>query len=274
MIRVDGTPRDTIPADDRALQYGDGLFETLTVFDGQARRWPRHYSRLLLGCERLNIPAPDEQWLLAEIAACAAEQSACVIKLILSRGSGGRGYRAPAVPQARCILSRHPLPDYPEAYYREGVDVRLCETRLGCNPALAGIKHLNRLEQVLARSEWDDEFQEGLMLDGEGRLIEGVMSNLLLGREGRLLTPRLTTCGVAGTMLAELKALALAEGLALDERELRPDDLHGADELMLCNSLIGLWPVRSLAVEGHDTLSWKPGPLYRRLSALIGQNHA
>ncbi len=273
MILVDGDPRDTIPADDRGLQYGDGLFETLAVFDGVPRRWPRHYARLTQGGERLGIPVPDEAQLLAEIGACAGAEAACVVKLILTRGSGGRGYRAPEASAPRRILSSHPLPDYPESYYREGVAVRLCDTRLGCSPALAGLKHLNRLEQVLARNEWGDEFQEGLMLDGDGRLIEGVMSNLLLAREGRLLTPRLDRCGVAGTMLAELKAQAAAEGLELEERELRPDDLQRADELMLSNALIGLWPVRSL-VMGGENIRWSPGPLYRRLSARIGQNHA
>ncbi len=264
MILVDGNSTDSIPADDRALHYGDGLFETLAVFDGVPRRWSRHYQRLALGCQRLNIPLPDEPLLLSEIAACAAAEAACVVKLILSRGSGGRGYRAPELPVPRRILSRHPLPEYPESYYRDGVAVRLCDTRLGCSPALAGIKHLNRLEQVLARNEWGDEYQEGLMLDGAGRLIEGVMSNLLLARSGRLLTPKLGTCGVAGTVLAELKAQ-----VELEERELYPDDLHKADELMLCNSLIGLWPVRSLDMAG-GALNWQPGPVYRRLAGLLG----
>jgi 4-amino-4-deoxychorismate lyase len=265
---IDGIQTDLIDAGDRGLQYGDGLFETIAVEQGEPQRWPQHMARLQAGCERLGISLPDEQTLLEEARTlCADGRERTVLKVIVTRGSGGRGYRAFAGALSHRILSLHPRPDYPIAWQQEGIRIRVCETRLGLQPALAGLKHLNRLEQVLARSEWDDpDIAEGLMLDVGGRVVEGTMSNLFVVMDGRLVTPSLTNCGVAGIIRQEVMEAARTMGLACSEEELSLDDVEEADELFLTNSLIGVWPVRE--VEGR---TYRVGATSRELAAHVEQ---
>jgi len=175
-------------------------------------------------------------------------------------------YRPPAPALPRRILSLHPWPDHPAHWPQQGVNVRLCDTPLGANPRLAGLKHLNRLEQVLARAEWDDpDIAEGLMLDAAGGLVEGTMSNLFLVQGGRLRTPALEQCGVAGVMRGHVLALAEQGGIACEVTALGLADLRSADELFVCNSVIGIWPVRR--VQGMEFM---PGSVTRRLQQAIG----
>lgn len=258
---IDGVPATSLPASDRGLHYGDGLFETLAVIDARPVLWSEHRARLEEGCRRLGIPVPPPDALDADVAALAEGQGRGVIKVIVTRGSGGRGYRPPAEPVARRVVSRHPWPDYPPQWFERGVRVRVCTTRLGRNPALAGLKHLNRLEQVLARAEWSDpDIAEGLMLDESGHVIEGTMSNVFCVADGVVRTPQLSACGVAGIMRAQLLGLAEQSGLATQEADLSLAALAGADEVFVCNSLIGLWPVREL-----DGRAMMPGPVSRVL---------
>jgi 4-amino-4-deoxychorismate lyase len=247
---INGVAADCIDVSDRGLLYGDGLFETMAVRNGRVTSWPRHMARLLAGCERLGIPAVDTVQLAQESAGLLAGAVRGVLKIIVTRGSGGRGYRVPEAVAPRRILQLHPWPDFPSTAGEAGVAVRLCTMRLSHNPRLAGIKHLNRLEQVLARQEWDDpRIPEGLMMDVDEHLVEGTMSNLFLVREEMLLTPDLRRCGVAGIMRSIV--LDLAERLALSARiqPLDITDLQAADEVFLCNSLFGIWPVS--AVDGR-----------------------
>jgi 4-amino-4-deoxychorismate lyase len=246
-VLVDGVAAGRLPATDRGLQYGDGLFETLAVRGSAPCLWSAHFERLSLGAQRLGLPCPPEELLLRECRRLTNASAPCVLKIILTRGSGGRGYRPPAHPRPTRILMRHPWPDHPPAWYEEGVDVVFCRMRLGSNPALARIKHLNRLEQVLARAEiGDPRIAEGIMCDGEGRVIGGTMSNLFAVAGDRLLTPRLDGCGIAGTVRAQVLRLAGAGGLEAEETDLTPGDLAAADGMFLTNSLIGVWPVRRM----------------------------
>jgi len=248
--RVDGAADDCVDASDRGLLYGDGLFETMAVQNGRVSRWARHMTRLLAGCERLGIPVVDTRLLAHEADELLAGNGQGVLKVIVTRGSGGRGYREPDRVVPRRILQLHPRPDFPPAACEAGVAVRMCTTRLSHNPQLAGIKHLNRLEQVLARREWDDpQIAEGLVLDVDGRLVEGTMSNLFVVREQRLLTPDLHHCGVAGIIRSVILELAERESLPAEIRALNATDLLAADEVFLCNSLIGIWPV--IAIDGR-----------------------
>ena len=242
---IDGVEADRLSIADRGLQYGDGLFETFAVRDGRPCLWREHFERLARGSECLGIPCPEKDLLLEECRRLTRSETTGVLKLILTRGRGGRGYRVPMDPRPTRILTLHPWPDYPDAWSEQGVDVIFCRTPLGENPSLAGLKHLNRLEQVLARSEWNDpRIAEGLMQDGRGRIIGGTMSNLFLVGGGRLLTPGLDTCGVAGTVRALVVRLAGDFGLEVSERNITPVDLFEADGLFLTNALIGVWPVR------------------------------
>ncbi|MDE1166371.1 MAG: aminodeoxychorismate lyase [Pseudomonas sp.] len=260
---VDGQPADALALKSRGLAYGDGLFETIAVKAGQPLLLARHLARLAEGCQRLAI-ITDLQQVGDEVQAYARAMGEGVLKLILARGDSARGYAADPVAPARRILQASPLPQYPSAHAEQGVRLFPCTTRLAEQPLLAGLKHLNRLEQVLARAEWQgSEFAEGLMRDTSGRLIEGVYSNLFLVRQGVLLTADLSRCGVAGVMRAELIAQAQQAGIAVQVRDLCMADLEQADEVFVCNSVYGLWPVH-----GFTSLNWSPGPLTRKLQGI------
>jgi len=262
---INGKTTACVASTDRGLLYGDGLFETIAVIDGTLRHWPRHLSRLQAGCDRLGIPAVDGRELAHECQALAGNAARAVLKVIVTRGSGGRGYRVPEKTVATRIVQLHDWPVFPPVCAETGVAVRVCKTRLGDNPALAGIKHLNRLEQVLARQEWSDpDIMEGLLLDAAGYLIEGTMSNLFLLRDETLLTPDLHRCGVAGIM--RTRVLELSEQLAIDAhiRPVEMKDLREADEIFICNSLIGIWPV--IAV---DSSEYEKGVVTARLQNLL-----
>ncbi len=247
---VNGHADDCLSTQDRGLLYGDGLFETIAVENGRARYWSRHLARLRDGCDRLGIKRPDTALLEAETATLCREADRAVLKIIITRGSGGRGYRPVATAMPTRILQLHPYPFWPADYAQDGVSVRVCSLRMGCNPQLAGIKHLNRLEQVLARAEWDDPaVGEGLMQDQHAYLIEGTMSNVFLVKDGVLLTPELKRCGVAGITRALLLELAKQAGIVTVVRDITMDELAGADEILLCNSVIGIWPV--IRIDDH-----------------------
>lgn len=231
--------------DDRGLAYGDGLFETIAVVAGAPRFLPLHLDRLLGDCRRLRIGLEREP-LLAEIRRCLPAAASGVLKIIITRAAGGRGYAAPPDRPGQRLLLFHPqsLP----ALNRRGLRLRLCRQSLAEQPALAGMKHLNRLEQVLARAEWrDPAIDEGLMLDWQGRLIEATAANVFLVCGGQLLTPRLHRCGVAGVMRrVVMQRLAPALGLTARELDLPLPSLYGADELFITSSLRGIAAVAAV----------------------------
>ncbi|SEK63251.1 aminodeoxychorismate lyase [Halomonas daqiaonensis] len=257
-----GASTEGWPLKDRGVAYGDGLFETVLVRDGSPLLWNAHLARLARGCQVLGLPLPAEHRLAAPLANAPA--GLAVLKLMLTRGSGGRGYAPPETPDPRLRWQLSPLvPD--EVRWKAGVRVRHCRLRLGIQPALAGLKHLNRLENVLARGEWsDDDTVEGLLCDSEGRLVEATCMNLFWQREGRLETPRLVRCGVAGTLRA-----ALLERLPITEVDAIPDVLANAEAVWLGNSVQGLWPVSRLdGAEGEMLHRWSIGTDHRRLQAV------
>jgi 4-amino-4-deoxychorismate lyase len=266
MILVNGRVASKLAASDRGLHYGDGLFETIAVFAGKPELYELHLKRLESGCRRLAIEVPSRESLDEEVTQLCRHLSCGVLKIVITRGSGGRGYRPPSPrPPPTRILSVHPWPDYPHYFATEGITLRLCCTPLGDNPALAGMKHLNRLEQVLAQNEWaDPAIPEGLMLDTQGQVIEGTMSNLFIVREGGLQTPDLSRCGVAGVMREFILEQAGALGARVTIQPLMLADLKEAEELFVCNSIIGLWPVRRL-----EQYAYPMGPLTQRLRRLL-----
>lgn len=261
---VDGQPADSVPLKDRGLAYGDGLFETIAVKAGQPVLLDRHLQRLEEGCRRLAL-ITDHALIRDEVLAYAAALGDVVLKLILTRGDSQRGYGINPGAQVRRIVQGNPPVTYPHAHATDGIRLFACATRLAEQPLLAGLKHLNRLEQVIARAEWQDaEHAEGLMLDMSGRVIEGVFSNLFLVRHGVLLTADLNRCGVAGVMRAEILAQAHALGIPLAVADISLEQLQQADEVFVCNSVYGIWPVRSCAA-----MSWSVGPLTRKLQGIV-----
>ena len=258
---INGEPAQFLDAADRGLQYGDGLFETIAVFDSHPQLLELHLARLGRGVEKLKFPAINLAQLESEIRLAATSMNKGVLKLILTRGVTPRSYRPPEHTQPTRILYSGAWPTYPGSNSRQGVRARVCQQRLAIQPALAGIKHLNRLEQVLARAEWSDpDVAEGIMLDMEGRLVCGSMSNLYLVHDRKLSTPSLHRCGVYGVMREQVRSACQSLDLAWDEKDLSLQDALDADEVFLSNALIGLWPVREL-----EERSYSDHPVCREL---------
>lgn len=240
-----------LPADDRGLAYGDGCFETLRLTPGAAPLWSRHRARLLEGAGRLGIPfsADEADAALTAALSQAQDAEAGVLKLILTRGSGGRGYAWPEPAAPRLIASLHPRPTRPQRDYTDGIQAGLCAQRLALQPAFAGLKHLNRLEQVMARREVQQAgWQEGLMCDAGGCPVEFTSMNLFAVVAGELWTPAVTDCGVAGVARGLiLEELAPQLGLRVQVATRPLSQLDAATEVFACNSVAGILPVRKLA---------------------------
>ena len=239
-VLVDGMPAAQVASDDRGLLYGDGLFETVLFVDGAAPLWPRHLQRLTLGCARLRLPPPDVAELARESVLVAAGHARAVVRITLTRGSGPRGYAPPIAPQPRRIVAAHAAPAPRLDCFRAGIRVGFCATLLASQPLLAGLKHLNRLEQVLARAEWDDPaIAEGLMFDSADHPVCATAANLFAVVDGVLRTPALDHCGVAGVARAEV--LARCDGAVV--APLTRGELMRADEVFLSSSVRGIVPV-------------------------------
>ncbi|HWX70285.1 MAG TPA: aminodeoxychorismate lyase [Steroidobacteraceae bacterium] len=253
VVLIDGQPARvtgaSVPVLERGLHYGDALFETIACVGGQPRLLERHLRRLTHGCGRLGLDPGDAGTLEREVRELAEGTSRSIIKLLLTRGAAlARGYALTGHERGMRIALRYAWPAEDPAGKEEGVRVRLATVRLGENPALAGIKHCNRLEQVLARREWTDPgIAEALMFSSSGALVSGTMSNVFLVRGAKLLTPVIDRCGVAGVMRGLILELAAAAGIAAEERRLDAADLEAADELFLTNALTGIRPVSELA---------------------------
>lgn len=242
---VNGYPDTQVATTDRGFSYGDGVFETIRVSGGKALLLQRHISRMKLGVIRLKIHLNQSfiDALLSEIYMLCDDVDEAFIKVIISRGSGGRGYRYGTELRPTRVVMRVEAPSYPSTLFIQGAELFACTTRLGSNPQLAGIKHLNRLEQVLARNEWQDEFVEGLVCDQHGYLVEGTMSNLFLVRGESLITPLLDRCGVAGVVRSVIIDAAAKHGVKLSEQRLNVDDLRQADGAFMTNSGFGVLPI-------------------------------
>lgn len=247
---INGEFQEQVSIRDRGFQYGDGLFETLAVTQGKPIFWERHMRRLQHGTERLGLTPPPESLLRQEAGQICLNHERAVLKIIITRGASSRGYVPVTGATPTRVLSLSPWPDYPATHLQQGVVVRFCRMTLSRNRFLAGIKHLNRLEQVLARAEWQDDYQEGLMQDTDGHVVEGTMSNVFAVSQGALLTPDVSQCGVEGVMRGIVLECAAAASIPCRVTDIRRQDMLGADEIFLTNSLIGLWPVRKL--EGQE----------------------
>ena len=236
---INGQPAAAIAVADRGLLYGDGVFRTLRIEDGVPLWWDEHLAKLAADCQQLGIPAPDASLWQSDLAQLALQEGFQdgILKLIVTRGQGTRGYAPPAPCLPTRILQALP-PPAPEP---DHLHARWCNLRLALQPALAGAKHLNRLEQVLARAEWSDPaIGEGLLCDTEGFVISGIMNNLWVLQGEHLLTPKIDRCGVAGVARSRLLRLAPGLGLTVLETRIQPADLEAAEAVFVCNSVRGL----------------------------------
>jgi 4-amino-4-deoxychorismate lyase len=268
---VNGRRGTRLDIRDRGLQYGDGVFETMRIRAGRVRLLEYHLERLALGCRRLAIVEPSSRLLRREIAAAAMPRREGVLKLIVTRGRGPRGYRATGLEHTTRVLTLHPLARGLDRVSSTPARLRLCATRLGLNPQLAGLKTLNRLESVVARAEWNEaRIWEGLLQDLDENIVCGTMSNLFLRRGPNLMTPLLDHCGVAGVMRRWILEAAIDLELRATERRVRWHDLRDADEVFMSNAVIG---VRSVAVieRGRARLRYSVFETATRLREKLGR---
>lgn len=243
---INGRDTDCIDIRDRGFGYGDGLFETIAVIHGVPVLWDKHMARLSDGCLKLFLSVPDFEQLVAEVKRLACGQSG-IAKLIWTRGIGRRGY-APnnsAVPTR--IVQFQDSAHIPPVFDPSGVSAKICSIPLSSNPVLAGLKHLNRLEQVLAAREIAKSgYTDGLMLDMDQSLIEGISSNIFLIEEGGLVTPRLDRCGVVGVMRSCVIEVAAKLGINVAEERISRQRLLDADGMFLTNVLTGIRPINKI----------------------------
>ena len=235
---------------------------------GRPLNWTWHYRRLVVDCGLLAIAVPAEELLREELRQVAGGDA--VAKIIVTRGAAQRGYApGPGTPPTRVVASFPPAA-FPASHWREGVKVRRCALILAEQPRLAGAKTLNRLENVLARSEWSDaSIAEGLLGDARGNVVEGTMSNVFVVSKSAVATPALARCGVIGAQRERVRELLRTAGFECAERDVRWEELAAADEAFLTNSLIGAWPVASFGER-----RWKPGPVTTRVQQLLAAEDA
>jgi len=265
MNLVNGVESDAISVRDRGLMYGDGVFRTFLLRGGKPLQWPRQYAKLAADCGALRIACPSADVLERDLAAVAMRFPDYVVRITITRGSGERGYAIPVAVSPVRVVSASPLPDYPQRHYERGVRVHLCRLRLAAQPALAGIKHLNRLENVLARAEWSDpEIAEGLLCDADDNVICGTMSNVFVVSGDELVTPDLARCGVSGVQRELVIELARINNVPARIANVSIDELLAADELFLVNSVIGVWQIAACGRK-----SWSPGPMTAQIRRWI-----
>lgn len=252
---VNGQISAHISAADRGLLYGQSVFETIAIVEQVPQLLDLHLARLQRGCDVIGIPFDEtlKQTLSAEADQLSENQSKAVLRMTLSMGEGGRGYLNPSEIHANRILSRHPYPEFDHKRWRDGIELGLVSIRLASQTALAGIKHGNRLEQIIARSQWQQDWHEALILDQQDNVIEATQSNVFIVKDGELLTPDLSHCGVAGVMREHVIEQAKKLGVKAQIVSLSVSDIHAAEEVFLSNSVIGIWPVKRFQSHTYDT---------------------
>ncbi|MDA7746580.1 aminodeoxychorismate lyase [Psychromonas sp.] len=241
---INGLKSNDINAADRGLAYGDGLFSTIKIESGHVVDWTLHLERLKEGAQRLFFPQVDWLQLQQEIFDSAETIKAhphYVLKVILTRGSGGRGYSAQGCEQPTRIIS---LSAFPEMYFqwqKNGIAIVQCETQLGRNKQLAGLKSLARLEQVLIKQELASKGAlEGLVCDEFGHVIEACSANIFVFLNGHWITPKLDYCGVAGVMR---KRILKHASIDVTEQNITVNDIKQASSIFLSNALMGIVPI-------------------------------
>jgi 4-amino-4-deoxychorismate lyase len=241
-----GSAHKCISINDRALQYGDGVFETLRIVNGRIPMWGYHQQRLQDAQEVMALPLDDffSGWESFIAKNLSGIERACA-KLIVSRGEGPRGYKIPAQAQLNWWLS---ITDLPNLETKDACRLTLCRHTLSRQPALAGLKHLNRLDQVMARSEWGEQesFDEGIMFNLDGDVVEGTMSNIFWLKKDRVFTPDLSQEGVDGCVRRWVINQQGHKSPVIIEKDAKLDQLITADGVFITNSLMGIQKVTEI----------------------------
>lgn len=267
---INGSFDHAVSPFDRGFAYGDGIFRTLVMRDGMPENWPLHYQKLVADCGTIGIVCPSAELLMSDLQQLflpdgLTENHLAIAKIIITRGEGERGYAPPAVTMPLRVVIKTAMPQYPEENFVNGVNLHVCETRLAHQPKLAGIKHLNRLENVLARMEWNDPtIADGIMLGADNNVIECTSANIFARFGDVLQTPDLRQCGVAGVTRQRIMNIAHSLSLKIAVETFNVEKLLSADEVMICNSLYGAWQIRGIQ---HKT--WQAGALAANTRAAL-----
>lgn len=256
----DGMPCMDATATSRALHYGDGVFRTLLWSQGRAVDWALHVDKLAADCAALDLRMPDADLLAAEVTRVVGAAQAATVKIIVARKTVERGYRPAGSESERWVIASA-APRFDPKAYRDGIVLGASAVIVSEQPLLAGLKHLNRLDQVLASRAWPDGIDELVMTDAGGHVVGGTRTNLFCVTGSIVMTPRLDRCGVAGIMRRKILECSVSMGVPTQLARFSLSDLKRADEVFVCNALVGLWPVRAF-----DGRSWSvPGPVTRKL---------
>lgn len=253
---INGSFDHTISPLDRGFSYGDGVFRTLVMREGLPENWPQHYQKLVADCSAIGIVCPSPELLMNDLQQLFLLDETAVAKIIVTRGEGNRGYSPPAITAPMRVVVKSPMTQYPKTRFVDGVNLIVCETRLALQPRLAGIKHLNRLENVLARMEWHSpHIADGIFLDINDNVIECTTANIFARFGDTLITPSITQCGVAGVTRQRIIALAHTLTLKMVVETLSLEKLLSADEVIICNSLYGAWQVKTVQMKASQNNS-------------------
>ncbi len=267
---INGDFNQAISPLDRGFAYGDGVFRTMVMRSGLPVNWPLHYQKLVADCAAIGIVCPSAELLMSDFLQLFSiedidSEKQEVAKIMITRGEGERGYKPPAVTTPTRVIIRSAMPQYAKESYAGGVQLHVCNTRLSSQVKLAGVKHLNRLENILARMEWRDEgIFDGVLLDQQGNVIECTMSNIFARFDKVLVTPDLSECGVAGITRQRICDVSSALNLTAEVAPLSLSRMLQADELFICNSLYGAFQVSKI---GGTT--WAPQALAKTFRNLL-----
>jgi len=246
MFLINGCEQNMLAASDRATQFGDGCFTTACIIDGEIPLFAAHLERLQDACQKLLISFENWPELQNEMKMLAKGHVRGVLKVIISRGSGGRGYSGKSCHSATRILSVSAWPVHYDRWRQDGIMLALSPVRLGRNPLLAGLKHLNRLEQVLIRSHLEQtDADEALVLDSEGWVTECCAANLFWRKGDVVYTPRLEQAGVNGIMRQFCIRMLAQSPFSIVEVYAGLEEVMQADEMIGCNALLPVVPVRA-----------------------------
>jgi len=260
VVYVNGQRSDHISVYDRAFQYGDGLFETIAVVNGKPALLDLHLQRLRSGLSRLSFPELPMQPLVDDIQDKCQKFDSAALKLVVTRGESRRGYLPSATPKINVLLAFSEKNNYESIV--PAIALCFCNTQLGINPLLAGIKHLNRLEQVLAKKESHERgYKDGLVSDLDGNIIEATSANLFLWKDSKLITPDLERCGINGVVRQLVFNIAEQMDIPVVIGNISKADCNNADALFISNSLNGIIPVKKLEDTSFDQDKW-PRDLY------------
>ncbi|MGV3002578.1 aminodeoxychorismate lyase [Vibrio sp.] len=249
MFFVNGKQQQSVSITDRSFQYGDGCFTTILVKYGQPLLLCAHKERIDFTCQKLFMSPPEwnqvEEWIEAAINASGHQTLALSgLKIHVSRGSGGRGYSPSGANSIQVVVQTFAYPEHYSIWQSEGIKVGVSATRLGINPQLAGLKHNNRLEQVLIKKEIDDtEYDDNIVLDIDGNVIEMSAANLFWVSNNQLYTPELVKNGVLGIKRKQVCEYAEQKKMIMNIGSYMLDDVLNADEVFITNALHGVVPI-------------------------------